>query len=140
MASYRHDSFPPISGNPPMLTFVKTIFFSFIINLNEVCKVRYILDVILGIRICYISLFCIIYLWLFQFFGLCGSIHRMRIQRNLLFWKYYICIMKIFGLTRILVFISIPDILFLTPYTRFYYDTVPRRTSITFTYCNLWVL
>ena len=82
-ASYRHDSFPPISGNPPMVTFVKTIFFSFIINLNKLCKVRYILDVILGIRICQISLFCIIYLWLFQFFGLCGSMHRMQIQRNL---------------------------------------------------------
>ena len=40
-----HDSFPP--GNPPMLTFGKTFFFPFIINLNEVCKVRFILDVIL---------------------------------------------------------------------------------------------
>ena len=44
---FRHDSFPQISGNPPMLTFVKKIFFSFIMNLNEVCKERYILDVIL---------------------------------------------------------------------------------------------
>ena len=40
----------PISGNPLMVTFVKKkkiFFFSFIINLNELCKVRYILDVIL---------------------------------------------------------------------------------------------
>ena len=99
---------------------------------------------ILGIRICQTSLFCVIYLCLFQFFGPCGSIHRMRIQRNLLFWSYSICIMKIFGLTRILVFISIPDILFLTPYTRILlrYSTMQNiiRTSITFTYCNSRVI
>ena len=40
----------PITGNLLMVTFVKkkkNFFFSFITNLNELCKVRYILDVIL---------------------------------------------------------------------------------------------
>ena len=79
-------------------------------------------------------------LFTFGYFNSLACVDQYIECEFILFWKYYICIMKIFGLTRILVFISIPDILFLTPYTRFYYDTVPRRTSITFTYCNLWVL
>ena len=83
-------------------------------------------------------------LFTFGYFNSLACVDQYIECEFILFWKYYICIMKIFGLTRILVFISIPDILFLTPYTRILlrYSTMQNiiRTSITFTYCNSRVI
>ena len=77
-------------------------------------------------------------------FGYFNSLARLDQYIECEFNGIYQNCMKIFGLTCILVFISIPDVPFLTPYTRILlrYSTMQNiiRTSITFTYCNSRVI